>query len=155
MALATPSMDPSKAVPHSHGHPYYYLYDSPLASKWFMAIMAFVEVRRLHPASSRPCASTFKSHVRHYRSLWATMKVSDDKVTHHSYQKLASELNGEARFTCPQGVHKLSHEWCCRQNAGNILISGGPSDENLKISLSDHKWSTMHVPCMWFTMQYI
>ena len=45
------------------------------------------------------------------------MKVSDDKVTHHSYQKLASELNGEVRFTCPQGVHKLSHEWCCTKVA--------------------------------------
>ena len=33
------------------------------------------------------------------RSLWETLKVSDDKVTHHSHQKGAFGLDGEVSFT--------------------------------------------------------
>ena len=34
-----------------------------------------------------------------YRPLWEILKVSDDKVTHHFYQKGAFGLNGEVSFT--------------------------------------------------------
>ena len=33
------------------------------------------------------------------RSLWEILKVSDNKVTHHSYQKGAFGLNGDVSFT--------------------------------------------------------
>ena len=60
----------------------------------------------------------------YYRSLWATMKISDDKVTHHSYQKLASELNGEVRFT-PQGVYKVWTAMDRVRAAGSVILCIG------------------------------
>ena len=48
------------------------------------------EVRSVRTASGR-C-----------RSLWETLKLSDDKVTHHSHQKGAFGLNGEVSLT-PKG----------------------------------------------------
>jgi hypothetical protein len=48
------------------------------------------EVRSVRTASGR-C-----------RSLWETLKLSDDKVTHHSHQKDAFGLNGEVSLT-PKG----------------------------------------------------
>ena len=62
------------------------------------------------------------------RSLWETLKVSDDKVTHHSHQKDAFGLNVEVSFTPKRhrGDSRTGKLADCKAAGDPLRLAGGP-----------------------------
>ena len=62
------------------------------------------------------------------RSLWETLKVSDDKVTHHSHQKDAFGLNVEVSFTPKRhrGDSRTGGLADCKAAGDPLRLAGGP-----------------------------